>query len=265
VKTCAIKNFCIRCKDQTLLPDGSRIYVDHDPRWTIGNVRPLYVERRPVCLNCQKNNQASGRFIPRDSGIPSISTNILKGFASNFGHLDHVIKSALLDKLPPSSREPRSSKNGDGKNDNPDKGLKTDESQSQDKKRANEKVEGIKAVLTNEDEGQNADGNDTNNRTGAIEESLPKRRRFSCPYPGCALTYFSVSALRRHQKKHAGVQYPCLKCDKVFTSPSGLSTHLPTHEGKRFVCPECGKTYAQKGYVNEHLKRGLCQGKLPTS
>lgn len=36
-----IESFCIRCKDQTLLSGGRRVYVDDNSMWTLGNMLPL--------------------------------------------------------------------------------------------------------------------------------------------------------------------------------------------------------------------------------
>lgn len=47
----AMKCWCIRCKEQTELPDGSNTYTDRQPRWTT-STPSFYVARDKECASC---------------------------------------------------------------------------------------------------------------------------------------------------------------------------------------------------------------------
>jgi len=102
-----VKLWCYRCKERTELYDGSKSFYDNNARWTHGNFRPLYVERRRACRNCRRKTGTDGRLVPVDDRIPSIVENSLRRFESNFGLYHSVIQAALLDHWPPSRKEPR--------------------------------------------------------------------------------------------------------------------------------------------------------------
>ena len=91
-------SWCIRCQKDTLLTDNRQEYVDSNPQWTLGHTRPLYIERDPVCLRCKELRRASGRFVPIESTIDSITKRNLQRFAQLFGQYDNDIKARLLDQ-----------------------------------------------------------------------------------------------------------------------------------------------------------------------
>ena len=103
-----VKSFCVRCRGLTKLPGGKSFYEDCTPDWTLGNRRPLYVERRAQCLTCKELNRHSGRFVPVDATIPSICKRVLSNLAKEFGSLESHIIAVLLDHWPPSKRTFRS-------------------------------------------------------------------------------------------------------------------------------------------------------------
>lgn len=98
-----VESFCIRCRENTLLSDGSKVYVDKQPLWTLGNSRPLYVERRPSCMTCKLHGEPTGRFIPKDQEIPSIYGQSLSILAELYGGYDDCIKASLIDHWPAAS------------------------------------------------------------------------------------------------------------------------------------------------------------------
>ena len=65
-----VETWCHRCKEDTKTVDRSSIYVDKDPRWTIGN-HPMYVERKPTCKICADQGRVA-RFVFVDDKILSI-------------------------------------------------------------------------------------------------------------------------------------------------------------------------------------------------
>lgn len=99
-----VESFCLRCREQTKVKGGGNVNVDSEPLWTLGGCRPLYVERRSNCLNCQMLGRDSGRFVPKDEGIPSIFHKVLARLADLYGRYDGPIIATLMDHWPPSSR-----------------------------------------------------------------------------------------------------------------------------------------------------------------
>lgn len=99
-----IECLCIRCGEDTRLKDGSKPYVDNHPIWTLGLKRPLYLERKPVCFNCQDQGHSAGRFIPKDPTIPSIYLTLLRGLADSFSASNETVIAMLMDHWPPSTR-----------------------------------------------------------------------------------------------------------------------------------------------------------------
>jgi hypothetical protein len=99
-----IESWCVKCKDKTKTVEGHAVFIDTKPRWTIGIVRHLYVERQAVCLN-----HIWSRFVPKTSEILSISTKRLINFAELFQHegIDNVVKACILDSWPESTRTTR--------------------------------------------------------------------------------------------------------------------------------------------------------------
>ena len=102
-----VNSWCIHCREHTVLSGKRSIFIDSEPQWTLGFVRPLYLERRPICLRCQEFGQPEARFVPPDENIPSITRWNLSSFAKSFGKFDHHMKSKLLDHWPVSSKMPR--------------------------------------------------------------------------------------------------------------------------------------------------------------
>lgn len=102
-----LESWCIICKENTqLLGDRTR-YLDEVPRWTIGDP-PKYVERRPICLNCQSEGRpGTARFVPVDATIPSIYKKKLTSIEKNFGGLQKDVKAEALGVERTSSKKPR--------------------------------------------------------------------------------------------------------------------------------------------------------------
>ena len=103
-----VKLWCVWCKEKTQVEGSYNFYEDKQAEWTLGEARPLYVERRPRCFRCFGSYRRDGRFVPIDPEIASISRNHPENFARQFGHFDQVVKGFILDGWVPSSREPRS-------------------------------------------------------------------------------------------------------------------------------------------------------------
>jgi hypothetical protein len=101
-----VESWCIICKENTqLLGDRTR-YLDEVPRWTIGDPAK-YVERRPMCLNCQSEGRpGTARFVPVDA-IPSIYKKRLTSIEKNFGELPKDVKAEVFRIERTSSRKPR--------------------------------------------------------------------------------------------------------------------------------------------------------------
>jgi hypothetical protein len=99
-----VESVCLRCGDQTELAGGENVYIDLEPRWTLGNARPLYVERRPICLTCRNSHRTSDRFIPKDQAIPSIFPQTLARLTDDYGRYPTAVIAHLLDHWPPSRR-----------------------------------------------------------------------------------------------------------------------------------------------------------------
>ncbi|PSN62689.1 hypothetical protein BS50DRAFT_591954 [Corynespora cassiicola Philippines] len=105
--TSSLVCWCVWCKEKTETNGGSTFFTDENPEWTLGYTRPLYIERRPKCLRCARDNRRQGRFIPVDPLVPSISRSRLIQFERTYGHHDSRILALLLDEWLPSSRVPR--------------------------------------------------------------------------------------------------------------------------------------------------------------
>ena len=99
-----VQSWCIHCKEHTELSGKRSIFVDEEPRWTLGLVRPLCIERAPVCLRCQKLDRPTARFVPLEEDIPSMPRNNLANFQHSFGKFDRNVRSKLLDCWPASSK-----------------------------------------------------------------------------------------------------------------------------------------------------------------
>lgn len=111
LKQKAVKSFRVLHKEETTLPNGDSFYEDCNPEWTLGNIRPLYIERRAQCLTCRKLSQHSGRFVPVNPNVPSICKRVLSNLAEYFeyfGSLDSDVIAVLLDHWPPSGKKFRS-------------------------------------------------------------------------------------------------------------------------------------------------------------
>jgi len=97
-----VQSWCIECKEKSRLSDGGNKCLDMDPRWTRGKP-PKYIERRPNCLNCN----AGSRFIPIDTKILSVGTQMLRAFADEFADLDERAFEIALGRRAPSRRTKR--------------------------------------------------------------------------------------------------------------------------------------------------------------
>ncbi|OCK92024.1 uncharacterized protein K441DRAFT_192381 [Cenococcum geophilum 1.58] len=102
-----VKLWCVWCREKTQVEGNYGFYEDKKAEWTLGETRPLYVERRPRCIRCFGCGR-EGRLVPIDPEIASISRNRLKDFARQFGYFGQAVKGFILDGRMPSSREPRS-------------------------------------------------------------------------------------------------------------------------------------------------------------
>jgi hypothetical protein len=98
-----VTSWCIRCKEKMEHSAGNGVWVDANPRWTLGDSRPLYIEHQLLCRHCKNNGRASGRFIPFDD-TSSIFKHRLTEFARMYGAYDNVIKAKLLDVWTPSAK-----------------------------------------------------------------------------------------------------------------------------------------------------------------
>jgi hypothetical protein len=103
---------CLHCQEDGEADNSSYTSVDRAPVWTLGNERSLYVEPQKDCQNCIKLKRVSGRWIPKDTAIPSISRYTLRTLADHYGHYDPYIITLFLDHWPPSSRRYRLGKDG---------------------------------------------------------------------------------------------------------------------------------------------------------
>jgi hypothetical protein len=97
------ESWCIRCKENGKHSAGGGVWVDEEPRWTLGDSQPLYIERQIRCRRCKDDGKASGRFVPVDD-TPSIFTTRLTQFAKMYGAYDDLIKAKILDVWGPSSK-----------------------------------------------------------------------------------------------------------------------------------------------------------------
>ncbi|OCK94929.1 uncharacterized protein K441DRAFT_677154 [Cenococcum geophilum 1.58] len=82
-----VESVCLRCGDQTELAGGENVYIDLEPRWTLGNARPLYVERRPICLTCRNSHRTSDRFIQRTRPFHQSSLRLSQGSLMTTGDI----------------------------------------------------------------------------------------------------------------------------------------------------------------------------------
>lgn len=93
------------CKEKTETSNGSSAYIDTCARWTIGNVRPLYVERRPRCLCCERMTGKVGQqFIPKSPDVASINPRRLARFLQSYLNYDRLMQATLLDSCLPTPR-----------------------------------------------------------------------------------------------------------------------------------------------------------------
>jgi hypothetical protein len=107
-----IELFCIVCQENTIIMRGGvSSYIDHTPRWTLGEIRPLCVERQCNCQTCRTHGRAA-RFLPINSAIPSILPRVLAELAKSYGGYDCLILSKLLDAWPQSQRASRGLRQG---------------------------------------------------------------------------------------------------------------------------------------------------------
>jgi hypothetical protein len=102
-----VESWCITCKDKTKV-NGLNSFIDTYPRWTLGIVRPLYVERKPHCKN-HTSEGTSPRFVPKSPDTSSISSKRFTAFSILFQQedVDDVVKACRLDSWPESSRYSR--------------------------------------------------------------------------------------------------------------------------------------------------------------
>ncbi|ERF68565.1 hypothetical protein EPUS_04663 [Endocarpon pusillum Z07020] len=107
-----VETWCHRCKEDTKTVDRSSIYVDKDPRWTIGN-HPMYVERKPTCKICADQGRVA-RFVPVDGKILSIfQTTLIETWREwDNKNLDRgmYVYLQLMEQVAPSGRTARFAK-----------------------------------------------------------------------------------------------------------------------------------------------------------
>lgn len=91
-----VQSWCIQCQASTLLSGNRQRCADSEPRWTLGYTRPLYIEPTPECRRCLEQRRSSGRFVPVEPTIASITVFRLTKFAKTFGKYDDHIQARLL-------------------------------------------------------------------------------------------------------------------------------------------------------------------------
>jgi hypothetical protein len=106
--TTVVTLWCVRCKERSAFhsPNSSKkenIYIDNNARWTLGRYRPLCIVREPICHHCI----GGGRLVPVNVDVPFTTPKQLRSFISAFGKYDDLVKAALLDQWPVTSRELR--------------------------------------------------------------------------------------------------------------------------------------------------------------
>ena len=91
------------------------------------------------------------------------------------------------------------------------------------------------------------------------ETATDGQNKFVCQYEGCSKYFWNAKSLKRHNKIHDGVKYPCLKCNREF---KGIGAHrkvcLSAEEmcmfrlnSKPHICEYCPKTFrSKKGLMN---------------
>ena len=90
-------------KKQTETSSGSSVFFDTSAWWTIGNTRPLYVQRKPRCLSREKRTGIPGRnFIPKSPDNPSVNPRRLERFWEAYQNYDRAVQAILLDSYLPS-------------------------------------------------------------------------------------------------------------------------------------------------------------------
>lgn len=101
-----VESWCIKCQKQTETASGSSVFVDTEARWTIGKLRPLYVERTPRCLRCKRISGKTGRkFIPLDNRTLSVSPRELARFIDTYGAYDPLLQAYLWENYLPLARQ----------------------------------------------------------------------------------------------------------------------------------------------------------------
>ena len=83
-------------------------------------------------------------------------------------------------------------------------------------------------------------------------------RRLSCTEPNCDKRFPNKTRLKAHLQTHrAKIQCPMEGCNKTYYKVSNLATHIKKHERKPdFKCPHegCGRTFYEKGNLKTHYR-----------
>ena len=57
------------------------------------------------------------------------------------------------------------------------------------------------------------------------------------------------------ESKHAGVRYPCMKCDYVTSWENHLKAHIESiHEGASYSCDQCNHMARTGAEIKNHIK-----------
>ena len=75
--------------------------------------------------------------------------------------------------------------------------------------------------------------------------------KFVCDHPGCGRAYATRGHLNEHKKKHTGIKFICLRCNKSLATKSGLTSHLLSCKDpesdepppKKYKCDVCDRAY----------------------
>lgn len=83
------------------------------------------------------------------------------------------------------------------------------------------------------------------------EHLMDKRHRCD----ECDMRFFTITDLKRHSSKHAGVRHPCSVCLKTYASVRTLKTHMQLHMDERTLkCDHCTKSFSKKTGLKAHLR-----------
>lgn len=91
-----VQSWCIQCQASTVLSGNRQRCADSEPHWTLGYTRPLYIERTPEYRRSLEQRRSSGRFVPVEPTIASITVFSLTKFAKTFGNTMTTFRQGYL-------------------------------------------------------------------------------------------------------------------------------------------------------------------------